>query len=168
MQQRRPVLEHGEFHRRQRGPRRGIRGILNLAVSVLAIFPTFAQSPKITARAPVKDFTLPFFNDAGHRTMLVRGGEALLANPERVTIHELTLTVFSGHADNRVDTVILSPAATVIPAEKAVTGEQVVRLVRDDLEVSGEAWRYDHDAKKILINRNVHIVFRTELKDILK
>lgn len=139
--------------------------------SLLAIVSGHAQSPQITARAPVKDFTLPFFNDAGNRTMLVRGGEALLSDPSRVTIHDLTLSVFTGGDENKIDTVIVSPAATVIPAEKAVTGEQIVRLVRDDLEVSGEAWRYEHSdlgAKKILIKRNVHIVFRTELKDILK
>lgn len=142
-----------------------------MGASLLAISPALAQSSRITARAPVKDFTLPFFNEAGHRSMLVKGGEALLADPQRITIRELTLSVFSGQADNKIETIILSPAATILPSEQVATGEQVVRLVRDDVEVSGEAWRYehsDHGAKKILINRNARIVFRAELKDILK
>ena len=37
-----------------------------------------------------------------------------------------------------------------------------------DLDVIGMRWTYDHAQKKITLEKDVRVVFRTELKDILK
>jgi hypothetical protein len=40
--------------------------------------------------------------------------------------------------------------------------------VRDDLDASGQKWSYDHARKVVVIEGNVHVILRAELKDILK
>ncbi len=136
-----------------------------VALAGLAAAPATAQ---FSSPAPVKNFSLPFFNDEGFHTMLVRGREASLTNPQRIGLTDMTLTLFSGEEDQKVDTVILSPAAFVLPNEQKVTGPTLVRLVRDDLELTGEDWIYDHPAQKIIIQKRAHIVFNAPLADLLK
>ena len=47
-------------------------------------------------------------------------------------------------------------------------GTSNVRLVRDDIEVTGEEWTYDHNAKKVSLARHARITFKAALPDILK
>jgi hypothetical protein len=47
-------------------------------------------------------------------------------------------------------------------------GDGTVRLIRDDIEVTGSGWNYDHPGKKVSITRNVRVVFAAQLNDILK
>lgn len=130
-----------------------------------------ADGPQIRAPAPVKNFSLPFFNDAGFRTMLIRGNEARLGNPRKPELIDVTVSLFSGDAANRVETVLLSTEAAVDTTAKIVEGTGPMRLVRDDLEVSGELWRYDYndpDTINLRIERKARIVFRAELQSLLK
>jgi hypothetical protein len=43
-----------------------------------------------------------------------------------------------------------------------------VRLVRDDIEVTGVGWTYIYNEKKVLISRHAHVVFHSALPDLLK
>ena len=43
-----------------------------------------------------------------------------------------------------------------------------VRLVRDDLELFGENWSYDHRTRTIHLRRNAKIIFNASLADYLK
>ena len=43
-----------------------------------------------------------------------------------------------------------------------------VRVVRDDFEVSGEQWSYDHAAKTVTIGKNARNVIRATLPDIIR
>jgi hypothetical protein len=125
-------------------------------------------SPRLTAPAPARNYTLSLFSEQGYHSMHVRGASADLRNPARIGLSELTLTLFSGDASRRVDTIILSPEAVLVPESQQVSGPSAVRVIRDDLELTGQDWHYDHAGKKILIRRNARIVFRAELSDILK
>jgi hypothetical protein len=78
------------------------------------------------------------------------------------------VTVFSGTPAAKVDSVLLSPEATFLIGEKIAHGDQSVRLIRDDVEVTGEGWTYNYNEKKVLISRHAHVVFHTALPDILK
>ena len=127
-----------------------------------------AQSPRVTAPAPARNYTLSLFSDQGYHSMHVRGASADLRNPKQVGLTDLNLTVFSGDASRKVDTVILSPQAVLQPDSEMISGPARVRLIRDDLEITGEDWRYEHAAKRILIQRNARIVFQAELTDLLK
>jgi hypothetical protein len=99
--------------------------------------------------------------------MLLQGSAAMVT-AARIELREMTLTLFSGDARNLVETVILSPVATVNPEREEVEGAGVVRFIRDDLEITGYGWHYAHAQKKVSITRNARIVFRAQLPDILK
>lgn len=120
------------------------------------------------ATAPAFNWVLPIFSDKeGHRLMTLRGTEVRPTGPS-VTITNLSITVFTGDAAAKVDSVLLSPLAVFHPKENRAAGDQTVRYIQDDVEVSGTRWTYDHAAKKVSLRENVRVTFRANLKDILK
>jgi hypothetical protein len=122
-----------------------------------------------SATPPAKNWVLPLFTDKeGFRTMTLRGSAVQSIGANRIDITDLNITVFSGDAEARVDNVLLAQSASFFPKTNLATGEAHVRLIRDDLEISGDGWTYDHAAKKISLKQNARVVFRAELNDILK
>jgi len=118
---------------------------------------------------PIKNFILPTFTPAeGYRSLLLRGSKAWMLTPRLIQLDDMDLTVFSGDASSHVDSVLLSPVARVSLDDHTAGGPGPVRLVRDDLELTGNQWTYYQVQKRISIARNVRVVFRTELKDLLK
>jgi hypothetical protein len=138
-----------------------------LAPLFLAV-PSTAAEPRATVSAPIKNFRLPTFTAAGHREAMLLAGEARLPEPARIELKEMMLTLFSGDAAEDVDTLLAAPVATFLPAEKLASGPDTVRLERLDLTVTGADWTYDHAAKKVVIRRDAHVIFRAALGDILK
>ena len=109
------------------------------------------------------------FSDAeGYRQMSVRGTEVHPAGPDIIDVTDLSITVYSGDASAHVDTMFLSPSATFLTKENRARGEKSVRMIRDDLEATGTRWTYDQTEKKVSLDGNVRIVFKAELKDLLK
>jgi hypothetical protein len=117
---------------------------------------------------PAKNFILPTFTPDGFRSMLLRGSAARLLALRLIELDNMNLTVFHGDASNRVDSVLLSPVARVSLEDNTARGPGAIRLVRDDLDLTGEKWMYDHAKKRISIAQNVRVVFHSELKDLLK
>jgi hypothetical protein len=143
------------------------------AVALLLAFVTTApaQSASIIANAPVKNFRLPSFNDDGHRTSLLRGGEARYISATQIDVLELNYTQFLGDGSTRSQNILLAPSASVLLQEKdrfVVSGREAVRLISDQLEASGRDWLYEHAAKKLLLRSEVRVIFRQPLGDILK
>lgn len=129
--------------------------------------PQAAPSPSVAV--PAKNWVLPLFTaKEGFRSMTLRGSEVKPVGTARVEVVDLSITVFSGDAAANVETMLLSPAASFFPKEKRATGEKTVRLIRDDIELVGEGWAYDHEGKRVSLARNVRVVFRAQLNDILK
>jgi hypothetical protein len=148
--------------------------ILLLALTPLV---SLAQPSSVTANAPVINFKLPGLNDEGLRTSLLRGNEARYVNASQIDLVGMQYTIFAEGSPTKVDTTLLAPTASVfiINNKIKVHGEEGMRLINDDLDVSGEKWTYEHAGKndpnprKITIERNVRVVFRlAEMKDILK
>lgn len=145
-------------------------------LSLLALFAALAHAaepmaPAIAADKPVvaKNWGLPLFTKEGHRSMTLRGTEARTLSADRIDIIDLNITTFTGDAAAKVDSILLCrELATFFPNEKLVRGDSSVRLVRDDIEVTGEQWTYDHAAKKVSLGRNARVTFKTSLPDILK
>jgi lipopolysaccharide export system protein LptC len=143
----------------------------SLKIFLLCFVPVaaaLAANTQISADKPIVNFRLPSFTPEGHRAWLVRGSEARFANENLIGIKELTLSVFSGRADEKVETLILSPTAEVRPADAVITGPDTIRVINDQFEAAGRNWRYEHKAKKVSIGRNVRVAFRAEFKDYLK
>jgi hypothetical protein len=139
-----------------------------LLLLLLAAAATRAQSPSGGASVPAKNWELPIFTKEGFRSLTLRGTEVRPGGVGRIDVTDISITTFVGGANARVDTVLLSPAATFRTKENLASGDQSVRLIRDDLEVTGEDWTYDHAAKKVSIARHTRVVFRAQLNDILK
>lgn len=126
-------------------------------------------SPAVSA-SPATNWVLPIFTDKeGYRSLTLRGSEIRPGKlQDTIEVTDLSITVFSATAEAHVDNVLLSTHATFFPKEKNAKGDGNVRLIRDDIEVTGTDWTYDHDAKRVFISRNVRVVFDAQLNDILK
>lgn len=129
---------------------------------------TSCKAQDLASSPPAKDWTLPLFTKEGFRQLTIRGDEVHPINADRVDIIGMNVTVFNGAADPKVDSVLLSPEATFMINEKTAHGNKSVRLVRDDVEVTGEEWSYIYSEKKVLITKHAHVVFHSALPDILK
>lgn len=139
-----------------------------LLLMLLPVAALVAASTQISSTKPIINFSLPNFTPEGYRSWLIRGSEARYLSQNQLEVKELTLSVFSGKADDKIETMILSPSASVLPAEAAVTGADTLRVINDDFEATGRDWRFSHKERRVTIARNVHVVFHTELKDFLK
>jgi hypothetical protein len=120
------------------------------------------------AAAPAENWVVRTFTDKeGYLTAIFRGTEV---RPEgkNISVTDLNITILSGDAASRVETILLAPVATFYPKENRATGDKSVRIVRDDLEATGQAWEYDQAAKRVVIEGDVRIVFNAELKDLIK
>jgi hypothetical protein len=100
--------------------------------------------------------------------MTLKGTEVRPITSDQIDITGLDVTVFSGGPEAKVDTVILSPAASFMINEKVARGDQAVRMVRDDVDVTGVGWTYYYNEKKVLIAHNAHVVFHAGLPQLLK
>jgi predicted phosphodiesterase len=117
---------------------------------------------------PARNWTLPLFTKEGFHQMTLRGDEVRPVSADRIDVTGMNVTVFSGNADAKVDSVLVSPQATFLLNEKIARGDRAVRLVRDDVDVRGEGWNYSYNEKKVLIFRHAHVVFHSALPDMLK
>lgn len=119
--------------------------------------------------SPALNWVLPIFTDReGYRSMTLRGSEVRAAPDSSIAVTDLSITIFTGTAEAKVDSILLSPSATFFPKKHRATGKKSLRFIQDTIEVTGEDWTYDHDAKKVSINNNVRVTFRAQINDILK
>ena len=139
---------------------------LQLILPLLA----FASGLRAVERSsPATNWVLPIFTDKeGHRSLTARGSEVRPLDKNSIAVTDLSITIFSGDAASRVETIFLSPLATLLPTENRALGDKSVRIVRNDLEATGRRWVYDHAQKHVTLDGNVRIVFNAEIKDLLK
>jgi|GEM_PF-254109 len=121
----------------------------------------------LSPRAPLSQFRLPTFNAEGHRSMLIESSEAIVG-PSQIELTNLNLTLFDGTAQNAIETILLSPHATALTDQETISGEGPVRIIRDDVEITGTGWRYEHAQRKVSIAKNTHIRFQSALPDLLR
>lgn len=144
-------------------PERSLLAATAFLASVLA-----SAAQDIAVAPPASNWTLPLFTKEGYRQMTLRGNFVHPVDSDRVDIVGMNFTVFSGGAEAKVDSVLLSPGATFMINERIASGAGTVRLIRDDIDVTGEQWTYYGKEKKVLIMRKAHVVFHAALPDILK
>ncbi len=132
------------------------------------------SAPGIVAAAPARNWALQIFTPEGYRSMSLRGSEVRAISAERIDVVGINITTFSGDALARVDSSLLSSAATFYPRENRAAGNESVRVIRFSgdggivAEMTGEDWTYRNDGKKVSIHRNAHVVFMEQLADVLK
>lgn len=148
------------------------RSLAFFIVLATGLTPLAAQTPapKIKPSAPIKDLSLPAFDAKGNRAYLLRAGEALFVTPSQIDVKNMHFTLFTKDGTGAFDTVLLAPSATFLTErdKEYVSGKETVRIIRLDLEVTGEDWSYNHAEKRVLIGKNARVTFLDELKDIIK
>ena len=118
--------------------------------------------------APAVNWVLPLFTDKeGFRSMTLRGSE-VRPSGKSIAVTDLSITIFSGDAAAKVESILLSREAQFFPKENRASGEKAVRYIQGDIEVTGVGWTYDHTAKKVSLRENVRVTFSAQLNDILK
>jgi hypothetical protein len=117
---------------------------------------------------PIKDFRLPSFDKDGKRTTFMRAAEALIVSPTRIDVKDMQFTVFTKDGTGAFDTLLLTPSAIFLTDKQFVSGSESVRVIRMNLEITGEQWSYNHPEKRVLIGKNARVTFQDELKDIIK
>jgi len=142
--------------------------LLLAAIAALAATSLASAAPKVAASAPIKNFRLPTFNEEGFRRIMLRAAEARLPSPERIDLIEMELTLFTGLADEQIESMLAAASASFFPATLLATGTETVRLERSDITVTGADWSYDHNGQKVVINRDAHVIFRSAIGDIIK
>lgn len=154
---------------RRAAPGSGSRLITALTLTFTLTFSSLAQSPtRLSPESPILNWRLPLFTaDGSRREALVRGSEARLAD-RNVDIKDLTLHLYARDDANQVETILVSPTARVLTEERVVVGDGVIRVINDQFEASGTGWRYEHEAKKVSLQRNVRVTFRAQIDALLK
>lgn len=143
-------------------------GLLLLSPSSLLFVGAASPTASPDLIAPAVNWVLPIFTDKeGFRSMTLRGTE-VRPRGKNIEVTDLSITVFSGDTAARVDSILLSPVAMFFPKENRASGEKSVRFIRDDFEVTGVGWSYEHGTKKVSLQQNVRVTFRTQINDILK
>ncbi len=138
------------------------------ALFLLCLLAATAGAATRLSDQPVLNFRLPTFTPEGYRDWLFRGDEARYLDANRIDITEMALTVFTGTADNRAETLILSPAARLAPQDQSVTGDSIIRIINDRFEATGTRWTYQHAARKVTLGKDVRVRFKAELKNLLQ
>ncbi len=132
--------------------------------------PPALVAPAPAASAPAVNWVLPLFSDKeGFRTMTLRGNEVRPVGKD-IAVTELFITIYSGDAAARVESMLLSPQALFQPKENRASGDGTVRYINDDAEITGTGWSYEHGekVKKVSLQKNVRIILKAQLNDILK
>jgi len=148
----------------------GTNRLLLLLLASVCLHPAPAATPPAVGEmtAPAINWVLPIFTDKeGFRSMTLRGSEVRPVG-RSIAVTDLSITIFSGDAATAIDSMLLSPSAVFLPKEHRAAGDKSVRFIRDDIEVTGVGWTYDHTAKKVSLQQNVRVTFRAQLNDILK
>lgn len=139
-------------------------------ILLAATLPVWAEpeEPQIKTSAPIKELRLPTFDKDGKRETFMRAGEALFVTASRIEVKDMQLSVFTKDGTGAFDTMVFAPSATFLRDKMIVSGGESVRLIRLDLEVTGEQWSYNHPEKRVLIGKNARVIFQDEIKDIIK
>lgn len=136
-------------------------------VLLAAVAAATPEASGLIASAPVKNFRLPTFTEAGHRHLMLRAGEASRPAADRIDVKEMELTLFTGDATEGIDAMLAAPSASFWPDSQLAQGKETVRLERSDLTVTGADWTYDHAGQSVVIRRDARVVFRQPIEKIL-
>src|SRR5687768_3894026 len=100
-------------------------------VTLLLFLCSFAGAAD--SNAPAQNWVLPLFTDKeGYRMLTARGSDARAVGDKVYSVSNLNIIFFSGDASARTESVFLSPLAVFAAADKRVSGDKGVRIVRDD------------------------------------
>ena len=139
---------------------------LGLAVGVLATV-LVAQS---TSDTPLKNFTMPMFNEAGRRIWDLRAAavQVLSEKADRFELTAVHVRMLAGDEARTLEGELFAPTAIVDQTTQTITGRGQLHVIRGGVELFGDDWTYRADTKSIVIERNVVVTFASDLGNILQ
>jgi hypothetical protein len=114
------------------------------------------------------NFNLPVFTAKGYRQYFLSGSRATQTAASRYEVTNMRLVHYKGDAANTIETIVLSPRASFAKEKQFANGTEGVRVIRDDLEVSGNRWSYDHLGESLIVEDRVEVTIHAVLPAILK
>jgi len=122
------------------------------------------------ADAPLTNFRLPLFNEQGHRIWdLSCAAVSVLSTDQRTfeltTIH---LRMFAGDEAETLEYELFAPLAIVDINTRMATGRGQLHVIGRGVELFGDDWRCEVDAKSIVIEHNVVVSFAGDLGNVLQ
>ncbi len=146
-----------------RNARRGL-------VSALLLFGAWAlgQSP---ISEPITNFKLPLFNDQGYRTGYLRGEQGIYVNASEIRIVGMELNQYTGDERDAVIGTMESPEALFRfdkSRKSTASGPGAIKLQNDSFVLTGEDWIWQERINQIVINRNVKIVIKDSIGNVIK
>jgi len=145
-----------------------MKAILRSATFVAALAFAASALAQMTPDAPIKNFKLPMFNNAGVKVWDLRGEEAKYLNRDQVDLFQMRLKIFENDGSGNVRLEIESPHASVFPNQHTVSGPDKIRVLNADFEISGSDYTWRGREQSVSIRKDVHVVFKSPLQDILK
>lgn len=122
---------------------------------------------QIVPDAPIVNFRLMMFGENGYKIWEMRGEEGHYISEEQIDVLGLTIRLFNGMEDLRVETVIESPFASMFVEEKKAAGVSELRITSANFHVEGKNWTWRGHKRTIEVREAVEVIFREEIADIL-
>lgn len=123
---------------------------------------------KIEPDAPVIDFKLPLFAESGYKKWEISGHEGRYLGNERLLVLVMTIKIFSGNADLLLESLIVSPDATIDIQRKVAQGKSALRVRGHNYRVSGTGWTWLGEENRIIVHRDARVEFNQSLGKILR
>jgi hypothetical protein len=114
------------------------------------------------------NFNLKTFTPKGYLDYFLSGSRAAKTGSDRYEVTDMRLVRYKGDASNAIESIVLATTAGYQQDKKVASGTSGVRLIRDDLEVSGQRWTYDQLGESLVVENNVEVTIHSVLPGILK
>lgn len=123
---------------------------------------------QIVLDAPIVDFRLPMFGDSGYKIWEMHGEEGHYISAERIDVIGLTIRLFNGMEDLRIETVIESPFASMFVEAKEAAGDSELRIRGGNFSIEGKNWTWRGHTQTIEVHESVEVIFYEKITDILR
>jgi hypothetical protein len=118
--------------------------------------------------APVRNFILPRFDEAGNRIWSLRGRTGTYVNSDQIDVEGMQLKVFKKGEPDQLDIQIESPKASIHTGENRATGPGTIVVLGSTFALSGQNWEWKGENDKIIVKENARVAFSENLSDILR
>lgn len=129
------------------------------AVAVLAAA-GLAGVPRVSGQMPkgtVSGFRYPDYDPNGVLRSLVLGESAKVLNESKVEIAALQLEIYRA---DKVETRVTSPFCVFNPQTRAARSESSIRIVRENLTITGEGFSWEPEAQRFVIENKARVVIQ--------
>ena len=137
---------------------------------ILAIMVTLLASwayGQIQSGAPLRDFRLPKFGDDGQLDWDFSGKSGIYVSEEQVDVEKVKLRVFSDDVPPRQVFEMQSRVASIFPEAGKARGAGSVYGLSEDFVIAGEAWEWDARKETLIIEKEVRVIFKQPLNNLL-